>query len=189
MAFELYRTATGSRGSLAEVWIDSDAGLCKKIYAADGTTIKGQAPLHSSKADITKLFGNEIYWSQKLRSKHVVKLLEFGEVPDRDGYYIIQEYHNPDMLHFYDKHTRLSHIIPDVTQQVIEMFELFRDSNVYKFNNAMCNLTFDGKQLKAFDFKYATERYPKDREYEWHSIMSWISKIDPKLPGLLEDLI
>ena len=42
--FELFLNDRGGDGTLAEVWIDKDAKLCKKFYKQNGITIKGKPP-------------------------------------------------------------------------------------------------------------------------------------------------
>lgn len=186
MPFELYQTTTGSRGSMAEVWIDRSAGLCKKFYKPTGNTIKGRPPLHQDEETITMLYNNEVRWSTCLRSEQVIRLYEHGPLRNEFGFYVLQEYVGPDLLYYYRTDTRLDHVIPDAAGQIISMFELFKQNNMYKLNNAMCNLTQKDGQIKAFDFKYASERSSELRRHEEHTIHAWISKIDPSLPDVLE---
>jgi hypothetical protein len=80
-------------------------------------------------------------------------------------------------------------IIPDAIDQMVKMFELFKAHNVYKRNNAMCNLTVSNGKIKAFDFKYAIVREPEHRNDELHSIDTWLSKIDPTLCQLLRSYV
>ena len=77
--------------------------------------------------------------------------------------------------------------MPDIVDQVIEMFKFFKQHNVYKLNNALSNMTVNGKQLVAFDFKWARKR-PEGRKEELFSYSEWMSKIDNKLPRMLEKL-
>lgn len=183
--FELYQTQTGSRGSLAEVWIDKEKKIVKKFYKADGTTITGKRPFHTTMEEITEHYNREIYWSTKAKSKFTVNTLDHGMLPEENGYFIIQEYLGPDLLHYYDSVDRLDKYIPDASKQLEEMFEFFQGHNFYKINNAMCNLINDNGKIKAFDFKYAVERKEEYRRFEEHSLDAWISKIDPKLPAIL----
>ena len=99
---------------------------------------------------------------------------------------IITEYYGPDLLTNYQAGTLLKDI-PDIIEQVIEMFKFFKEHNVYKFNNALSNMTVNNKQLVAFDFKWARER-PEGKEHELFSYTEWMSKIDDKLPEMLEKL-
>lgn len=189
MMFELYQTDKGSRGSLAEVWIDTDAKLVKKYYKPDGITIRGRRPLHQQMEHISALFNNEIYWSTKLSGKHVLRIYEHGELKTGPGFYILQEYVGPDLLHFYNSKSGLDTSIENPIDQIIEMFSFFRDHGVYKINNAMCNLTNDNGKIRAFDFKYAVHRTPDLRNTEIYGIKTWLSKIDGKLPDLLMEYV
>lgn len=119
----------------------------------------------------------------------VLEIYEHGELDDGSGFYIIQEYVGPDLLHYYNSSTGLRGGIDDPAGQIIEMFRTYRDLDIYKFNNAMCNLTNDRGRIRAFDFKYTLRRLPEHRVYEMHSITAWLSKIDPRLPDLLSEYV
>lgn len=187
--FELYQSDTGSRGSMSEVWIDTDAGLVKKYYKPDGRTITGNIPRHTCLDDIRKLYENEIYWSQKLQSKHVVRMLDHGQLATCNGWYILQEWHGPDLLPNFRLDTRLYHMIPDADIQIEEMFEFWQAHGVYKLNNAMANMTLQNGKIKAFDFKYAQSRSDEHKPLEQFSIAKWISKIEPTLIDRLEKFL
>jgi hypothetical protein len=188
--FKLFQKNNGSRGSAAEVWIDEDAGLCKKFYKPDSITITGGKPFEPSIERITSLFNTEIYWSTKLKSDMVIELYEYGELKNEPGFYLIQEWTNPDLLTWY-KHegTRLNHIIPDASEQMVEIFKFFKENNIYKINNAMSNMTHKNGKIKVFDFKYSFERSQDKRDLEIYSIDTWVSKIDPNLSNILLDLV
>ena len=53
--YNLYQTQLGSRGSLAEVWINKEQKIVKKYYKIDGITIKGGKPYHNTIEEINKL--------------------------------------------------------------------------------------------------------------------------------------
>lgn len=183
--FELYRNNNGPEGSLAEVWIDKDARLIKKLYRPNGITITGNTTVYQDLDVIRKMYENEVTWSRKLKSELVLEIYEYGELDN--GFYIIQEYVGPDLLHYYDGN-RLNGI-DNAVEQIINMFRFFKDNNVYKLNNAMSNLTNDKGKIRAFDFKYAVERTPDYRYLEAQSIDKWISKIDPSLKDTLREFI
>ena len=187
--FELYQTQFGSRGSMSEVWIDKEKKLVKKFYKPDGKTIKGGLPYHTSMEDITKLFNTEVYWTTKLKSKFILNTHEYGSIKNGEGYYILQEYLGPDLLHFYDPVNRLSTHIPDAALQIEEMFAFFQEHNIYKMNNAMCNLINDNGKIKAFDFKYTEKRSTELQPFELRSIDCWLSKIDPCLTTSLRKYV
>jgi hypothetical protein len=189
MPFELYQTNSGSRGSMAEVWIDSARGICKKFYKPNGITIRGSTPLHVEQEQISALYQNEIKWSSELNHDCVIKIYEHGPLLDQFGYYILQEYVGPDLLHYYDNVSRLAHVIPDAVEQLVDMFKLFKQHNLYKCNNAMCNLTHKDGKIKAFDFKYAVERSPNQLHWEEKTINEWLSKIEPDIMTRLRPLL
>ena len=56
--FERYHSAGGSRGSLAEVWIDKDEKLVKKYYKINGNTIQNRPPVHNNIEEINRLYKN-----------------------------------------------------------------------------------------------------------------------------------
>jgi nitric oxide synthase oxygenase domain/subunit len=186
--FELYQNLNSSRGSLAEVWIDRSAKLVKKLYKPDGITIRGTPPHHSSLEEIESLYRNEVYWSTTLRSPLVLEIYEHGALPNQ-GWYIVQEYVGTNLLDHYRLDTRLSHIIPNAAEQIVEMFGFWQQHNMHKINNAMCNMVWDGTRIRAFDFKYARPRTDQSRIKERRSLTEWIAKIDPSLVQRLELLI
>tara|TARA_R110001592_G_scaffold333738_1_gene617698 strand:+ start:75 stop:521 length:447 start_codon:yes stop_codon:yes gene_type:complete len=109
---------------------------------------------------------NEVFWLNYLKSKWVPELLEVG------NNYVITKYYGPDL--------NTSKVMPD-KQQVIEMYKFFKEKNVFKINGSLSNMTMNGNQLVAFDWKWA--RFSTDRyaEFEFYSYDKWISKIDNEL--------
>ena len=170
----------GSRGSLAEVWIDENAGLCKKLYKPDGITFRGTLPLHRDYLEIENLYKNEVKWSLTLPSDMTVKLIDHGALENNAGFFIVQEYVGPDLLTYFNNNTLFDHF-PDVVDQLENMFNTFKEFNMYKVNNALSNLTGSNGKIKAFDFKYTRIRCAEGKLYEEHSINEWLSKIHPTL--------
>ncbi len=187
--FKLFQKMNGSYGSAAEVWIDEEAGLCKKFYKPNSITIQGHGPRDPDMETITRIFNREIHWSTKLKSDFVIELYEYGELKDEPGFYLIQEWVNPDLLTWYNTETRLNHIIPDASEQIIEIFKFFKEHNIHKTNNAMANMTHKDGRIKVFDFKYSFDRSMGKREEEIYSINTWVSKIDPTLKTKLLEYI
>ena len=187
--YEMLLRPNGSPKSMGEIWIDRDNGLVKKYFKPDSITIQGKTPWTSDIDEIRKCFEREIYWTNRLRSDLLLETYEHGDLPDGTGYYLIQEYGGPDLSYSYDPEHRLSHIIPDITHQIVEMFKLFKHHNMHKTNNAMSNLVAVNGRLKVFDFKYAQRRTAMSRMREFRSINEWLSKIDTNLPYLLEEYI
>ena len=183
--FELYQDRNASRGSIAEVYINRDQRLVKKIYKLGGITIAGTPPVHTTQEEVDFLFHNEIEWCKKLKSDRIVNLLDYGT--ENNEHFLVQEYHGPDLLYYNDRYN-LKDYIPDLTQQIVDMFCFFKEHNLYKFNNAMCNLTLDAdKRIRAFDFKYAANRTVEKAHLEYYSVDTWIVKLDPMLPQLLRE--
>jgi hypothetical protein len=176
--YEQYFTMTGSIGSAAEVWIDKEKNLVKKFYKPDSITIRNKEPIFTEYNKVKELFENEIYWSTKLKSDLILETYEYGELPNNTGFYLVQEYLGPDLLGY----KNIQETFPNVRDQIIEMFHLFKEHNVYKKNNARCNLTGNNNKIKAFDFKWAVPRSIEHKKFEVNSINTWISKIDNTLP-------
>ena len=109
---------------------------------------------------------NEVFWLNYLKGKWVPDLLEVGDN------YVVTRYYGRDLIE--QKH------LPD-RQQVIDMFRFFKEKNVFKLNNALSNMTMNGNQLVAFDWKWARFRTDKYKDFEVMSYNKWISKIDSDL--------
>ena len=117
---------------------------------------------------------NEVFWLNYLKGKWVPELLEVG------NNYVITKYYGSDLIE--QKYT------PD-RQQVIDMFKFFKEKNVFKLNNALSNMTMNGNQLVAFDWKWARFRTDKYKDFEVMSYNKWISKIDSDLVEELKCMI
>jgi hypothetical protein len=177
--FEIYHNTIGSRGTVAEVWIDKDKKLVKKFYKLNGLTVQKTFPFHNTIEKIHEFYENEMYWANKLKSKFVLETYEHGKLESEDGYYILQEWGGPDLLQYTTD--ELPIYFPKISQQVEEMFEFFQYNNVYKLNNAKCNLTGTNGKLRCFDLKYAVNRSAEARPKEIYSIDNWIVNIDKNL--------
>lgn len=175
--FEKYvPTTISSRGSLGEIWIDKETKLVKKIFKPNAISIKNRPTFHRKIDEITKLYNNEIYWTTKLKSKYLVETYEYGELKNEEGFYLIQEYAGPDLLHY---ECKTANVFPNLIDQLDEMFKFFKENEVYKINNAKCNLSMSSTgQLKCFDFKYAVPRTSKSTMLEMLSVTRWLSNID-----------
>ena len=117
---------------------------------------------------------NEVFWLNYLKSKWVPELLEVG------SNYVITRYYGNDLIK--------QKYMPD-KQQVIDMFKFFKEKNVFKLNNALSNMTMNGNQLVAFDWKWARFRTDKYKDFEVMSYNKWISKIDSDLVEELKCMI
>ena len=138
----------------------------KRVFKPGAITCAGK-PTRFTEQEITDFFNYEVYWIKKLESEWIPRTLEIG--PN----YIVQEYTGPALI------DSMPHL-PDVYDQVIEMYKFFKKHNVYKRNGSVSNLTMHGDQLVAFDFKWARER-PEGLEMELKSYDIWLNKIDKRL--------
>ena len=117
---------------------------------------------------------NEVFWLNYLKGKWVPELLEVGDN------YVVTRYYGRDLVE--------QKYMPD-RQQVIDMFKFFKEKNVFKLNNALSNMTMNGNQLVAFDWKWARFRTDKYKDFEVMSYDKWISKIDNDLIKELKCMI
>lgn len=176
--FDLFLKDDGGDGTLAEVWIDKEANLCKKFYKTNSITVKNRHPLwvpENNSFEIIKYhYLNEVNWSTKLKSKFILELYDHGELPNNNGFYILQEYIGPDLL-IQDNNYGIYNLYPDLDDQLEEMFAFFQQHDIYKFNHAFSNLTGANGKIKSFDFKHALNRRPEFRKNEIMSLEKWIN--------------
>lgn len=183
--YELYQTKRGSRGSAAEVWIDKEKRLVKKYYKPNGITITGGVPLHNTIEKLKQLYEAEVFWTS-CYPDFTLEIYEHGSLTTEQGFYTLQEYGGDDLIHQIGE-TIKRRDIPNFSEQILEMFKQFKEKNMYKLNNALCNMVYDSKskKVKAIDFKYSKVREERLRELEIYSVTEWISKIDSNLPRLI----
>lgn len=173
---------TGGRGSAAEVWIDYGKRLIKKIYKVDGIGHRGNTIHENSHHTLEQLWHNEIKYSKEFNDI-AVPIVDYGQT--NKNFWLIQDYYGPDLLDFHidgTLHTRF----PNITAEIIEVFELFQSKKLYKQNHALSNITGHNGSIKIFDFKYVTERNEDTKFIERLCIHKWISKIDKNLIPVLE---
>ena len=178
--FELYKSPHYGLGTTVEVHIDKENRLIRRHYKEDAITCNGYKT-QKTKKEIQDSFMYETHWLEKLESKWIPKTIDI----DYSNRIIIQEYTHPDLLYIKPK---LKEVVPDIVEQVVEMYKFFKEKNVYKRNGSLSNLTLRGNQLVAFDFKWARQR-PKGHEMEIKSYDEWLSKIDFRLPGELRKYV
>ena len=130
----------------------------------NGDTIK--KTFNYKDEDNQSFLKNEVFWLNYLKGKWVPELLEVG------NNYVVTRYYGRDLIE--------QKYMPD-KQQVIDMFKFFKEKNVFKLNNALSNMTMNGNQLVAFDWKWARFRTDKYKDFEVMSYNKWISKIDSDL--------
>ena len=178
--FKLYKSPHYGLGTTIEVHIDQKNKLIKRLYKESAITVSG-LPTTKTEPEIHNAFNQEVFWLSSLESKWIPKTIDI----DYKNKIIIQEYTYTDLLYI---KPRLKEVVPDIVDQVIEMYKFFKEKNVYKRNGSLSNLTLNGNQLVAFDFKWARER-PTGLEMELKSYDMWLSKIDNTLPEKLRDLL
>jgi RIO-like serine/threonine protein kinase len=167
-------------GTIAEVYINKDQTLIKKEYKVGGITVSGH-PTQYTEEQINNAFHNEAYWLETLEGKWVPELIS------AEDNIIVQKYYGTDLLDQYMSGT-LHKNIPNLKEQVIEMYTFFKENNVFKRNGSLSNLTVHNNQLIAFDFKWAKER-PEGIDLEMRSYNEWLCKIDKSLPEILKEMI
>ena len=123
---------------------------------------------------------NEVFWLNYLKSKWVPELIEVGDN------YVITSYYGPDLNTQRNNKVKLA---DDLADQTLEMYKFFKEKNVFKLNGALSNLTMNGNQLVAFDWKWARFRTDKYIDYEVISYEKWLSKIDSELVEKLKCMI
>ena len=123
---------------------------------------------------------NEVFWLNYLKSKWVPELIEVGDN------YVITRYYGPDLNTQRNNKVKLAE---DLSDQTLEMYKFFKEKNVFKLNGALSNLTMNGNQLVAFDWKWARFRTDKYIDYEVISYEKWLSKIDSELVEKLKCMI
>ena len=138
----------------------------------NGDTIK--KTFNYKDEDNQSFLKNEVFWLNYLKGKWVPELLEVG------NNYVVTRYYGRDLIE--------QKYMPD-KQQVIDMFKFFKEKNVFKLNNALSNMTMNGNQLIAFDWKWARFRTDKYKDFEVMSYSKWISKIDSDLIKELKCMI
>ena len=168
-----YETPHKGVGTFVSVWVDKDNGLIKRIFNGDHCG-EGRVRM-TNKADI--LFKNEMYWltHPKLsESKFLPELISI----DIDTRTIVQKYYGPNLLDYL--HDPKGFPVPNISEQILEMYTLFTEVGVNKLNGALSNLSFNGDQVIAFDFKWARPA-PKANAKEINAFRKWFTKIDPDL--------
>ena len=115
-----------------------------------------------------------------LKSKWVPELEEVGDN------YVITRYYGLDLNTLRNNKFKLA---DDLADQTLEMYKFFKEKNVFKVNGGLSNLTMNGNQLVAFDWKWARFRTDKYKDYEIFSYEKWLSKIDSELVEKLKCMI
>ena len=178
--FEKYSSPHHGVGTIVDVSIDVSSGLIKRTFQPGSITVGNK--VHEYNHDQVKgFFDNELKWLETLKSEWIPETVEVGDN------FIVQKYYGPCLLDFKPNKEFLKYV-PDIVEQVIEMYKFFKSHNVFKRNGSLSNLTHNNGQLIAFDFKWAKVR-PDGLDMEIKSYKEWLNKIDPSLTGKLMQMI
>lgn len=180
MSLELYKSPFDDLGTCVEVHIDKENEIIMRQYKDDAITVNGTVTKKSPK-EIEAFFMNEVYWLEKLQGPWLPMTLDINMATRT----IVQDYTHPDLLTI---KPNLHEVVPDIEEQIIEMYKFFKEKGVYKRNGSLSNLSLCGNRVIAFDFKWATKR-PDGLEMELRSYDEWLSKISPDLPHKLRELL
>lgn len=162
--------------TLVHVEIDEEKSLIRRTFDNRLPTVSGHVnPYNQTAEDVRIAFDNEVHWLTALQ--HEKFLPELVSV-DLESQVIIQRYYEPSLL--------ISGKRPTV-DEVVDMYKCFNKYQINKCNGSLSNLTYNGKQLIAFDFKHCQPR-PGGQEKEFRSYNSWLIKIDASLPQILTQM-
>lgn len=178
--FEKYSSPHHGVGTIVDVAIDNSNGMIKRTFQSGSITVGNKIHEYDHN-QVKEFFNNELKWLEKLKSKWIPETVEIG------SNFIVQKYYGPCLLDFKPNKEFLKYV-PDIVEQVIEMYKFFKSHNVFKRNGSLSNLTHSNGQLIAFDFKWAKER-PDGLDMEIKSYKEWLNKIDPSLTGKLMQMI
>ncbi len=153
--------------------------MIEKLLKADGKRYIKKTFDYKGEDNFTFL-KNEVFWLNYLKSKWVPELEEVGDN------YVITRYYGLDLNTLRNNKFKLA---DDLADQTLEMYKFFKEKNVFKLNGALSNLTMNGNQLVAFDWKWARFRTDKYKDYEVISYEKWLSKIDSELVEKLKCMI
>ena len=153
--------------------------MIEKLLKADGKRYIKKTFDYKGEDNFTFL-KNEVFWLNYLKSKWVPELEEVGDN------YVITRYYGLDLNTLRNNKFKLA---DDLADQTLEMYKFFKEKNVFKLNGALSNLTMNGNQLVAFDWKWARFRTDKYVDYELVSYEKWLSKIDSELVEKLKCMI
>ena len=169
-------------GQMANVYLNEDKTLIKRIYAHSGVTVNDSPSKHNLDA-IKSRWEREYKWLTEFDGQFFMP--ELVDI-DFDNAWTIQRYYGPDLL------IQGKDVVPNIEEQVLRIYEFFKEQNIYKKNGSLSNMTHDNGRLIAFDYKWAVTRDnpdPVHREWEEKSIDLWLSRINPELVPKLKALL
>lgn len=164
-------------GTLVEVYIDEQAGLIKRRFAHDAVPANGTTQTRFNPDQVREFFNWEVYWLKALDGSRWIP--ETVSITDDT---IVQKYYGPCLL------DSIKSLPKGIEDQVIDMYGFFQTAGLYKRNGSLSNLTMNGEQLIAFDFKWARPR-PIGIDMELRSYDEWLVKINPTLSKTLRTML
>ncbi len=180
MAWELYQSSHRGLGTLCEVYTDEPLQRIKRVFKPGALTVSGE-PTRFSEKTINMFFENEVYWLKRLRGEWLPELIEINPTEK----FIIQEMPDLNLLEYKPE---IFKKIPDICEQVVEMYRFFKTEKVFKRNGSLSNLTQRNGQILAFDFKWAMPR-PLGLDKELYTYDNYLNKIHSELPLKLRELL
>ena len=166
-------------GKIVSVYLNEDKTLIKRYFVQNSITSNGQ-PTVKSLEYIEEKWNNEVDALTRFEGlSWVPGLVEINQ----DERYVVQEYYGPCLLNqpFKD--------IPNLHQQVIDIYTYLKEIDVYKLNGSLTNSTRNGDTLVMFDFKYMRKRTNSLKPYAEREIDSWLKKFGTDLVPALKNLI
>jgi len=163
--------------TLVYVELNEKDGLIRRTYNNKLPCVSGEInPYNQSDEQVTDAFRNEIKWLTKLENnKFLPELVSY----DLDKQTIVQRYYEPSCL--------ITKKMPKV-KEIEELYYFFKYHKLNKMNGSLSNMSYNGSQLIAFDFKYGKER-PENNEREIASYNKWLVKISPSIPEILTRIL
>lgn len=168
-------------GQIASVYLNDDQTLIKRTYNLNGVTVN-DSPSEYSAEFIKERWAREYRWINEFNGEFFMPELIDANY---DEGWTVQRYYGSDLL------IQGTSQIPNVEDQVLDIYKFLKEKEVYKKNGSLSNMTHDNGRLIAFDYKWTVPRdTPGDhKELEERSIDLWLSKISldlvPKLKALL----
>jgi hypothetical protein len=166
-------------GTLVSVFLNKEKTLIKRVFEPNGVTTSGITNTKTKEYVLAK-WEAESYYLTKFQLMPWVPELVSINYKARS---IIQKYYGPDLL------IRGFEDIPDIEDQVVEIYRYFNQIGVYKLNGALSNMTKKDGKVIMFDFKYMRPRTPELKEYAIIEIDKWLSKISSTISPRLKELV
>jgi hypothetical protein len=167
-------------GRMCHVTINKQHGTITREFTITKPTVSGKVNPFGYTLDIVKAaFNNDLYWTRLLDSKYILKPIHV----DENSLSMTFPYYGQDLYH--DHKTFLS--INNFREQIIEMYEYFKEVNIFKGNGSRSNLVLVNGNIKAFDFKWTAVR-PKNIKLELMSYEIWLKNADTRLENDLKTI-